>query len=189
MDITFTKTGERTYATLVRRDDGVLLEVPSYDRPSALPHDLAHYIVEQGLGLSQGFWGSVAAGAMFGLRLVSGRRRPHADERSRSVIKEAGQRLTEAEGFVFLLLEMARRNADYDWRAAQIYLSSMWQPQKGSRRALKQEELTQVCEALREAEESWKRLAVGESFTVTWKTQRHKLMRRPRHHHAASRHM
>src|SRR5687768_8644189 len=45
MTITFTKTGAGTYTTLARRDDAVVLEVPSYDRTAPLPHDLAHYVV------------------------------------------------------------------------------------------------------------------------------------------------
>ena len=56
MNITFTRCGECTYTTMAVRDDGVTLEVPSYDRTSPLPHDLAHYVVERELGLKQGFW-------------------------------------------------------------------------------------------------------------------------------------
>jgi hypothetical protein len=46
MEITFTKTALRKYEVLVRRDDGVVLEVRSFDRPVRLPHDIAHFVVE-----------------------------------------------------------------------------------------------------------------------------------------------
>jgi hypothetical protein len=77
MNITFTRSGEHTYTTSALRDDGVMLEVPSYDRTSPLPHDLAHYVVERELGLNHGFWGCVAAGAIYaGIKVIAGRRRP-----------------------------------------------------------------------------------------------------------------
>jgi hypothetical protein len=43
MEIKFTKAAQRRYEVLVRRDDGVLIDVPSFDRPVRLPHDIAHY--------------------------------------------------------------------------------------------------------------------------------------------------
>jgi hypothetical protein len=92
MKITFTRSGERTYTTTALRDDGVLLDVPNSDRTFRLPHDLAHYVVERELGLKRGFWGCVAAGAMFdGLKVLSGRQPPHAAERSKAIIREAGR--------------------------------------------------------------------------------------------------
>ena len=63
--------------TQVLRDDGVSLEVQSFDRTSTFPHDVAHYIVERELKLEHGFWGCVASGGVFGsVRVIAGRRRP-----------------------------------------------------------------------------------------------------------------
>jgi hypothetical protein len=105
MEITFTRTGGRRYATQAVRDDGVSVQVPSYDRTAPLPHDLAHYVVERELGLKNGFWGCVAAGALFpGMTVISGRQRPQAAARSAAVIREAGQHGTEAEVLVGVLL-------------------------------------------------------------------------------------
>src|SRR5262249_56302162 len=103
MQLTFTRHDERRYATVVVRDDGVTLFVPSFDQPTWLPHDLAHYVVERALGLTHGFWGSVAAGAVFsGMRVLKGRQPPHAAARSHEILHElaASQQGTEAEVLV-----------------------------------------------------------------------------------------
>lgn len=51
MEVTFTRSGERSYTTIARRDDGVTLRVPAFDHPTWIPHDLAHRVIEQALGL------------------------------------------------------------------------------------------------------------------------------------------
>lgn len=40
-------------------------QMGGYVREGALPHDLAQFVVEAGLGLRHGFWGLVADGATF----------------------------------------------------------------------------------------------------------------------------
>lgn len=169
MTITFTKTGASTYTTLARRDDGVLLEVPSHDRTARLPHDLAHYVVERELGLNRGFWGCVAAGALFpGMKVVSGRQPPHAADRSRAIIRGAGQHGTEAEVLVGSLLRVMRAGLETHWPAAGALLGREWRPKKPSRGPLGAEEVRRVCAALRDAEQRWQALGIGESLTVSW---------------------
>jgi len=63
VDVTFTKIGPRGYEVLFRRDDEVVLRVPTPDHPVSLPHDPAHYLVERELKFDRGFRGSAAAGA------------------------------------------------------------------------------------------------------------------------------
>jgi hypothetical protein len=168
MILTFTRTGQHTYTTVAHRDDGVVLAVPSYDRTVPLPHDLAHSVVESELGLERGFWGCVAAGALFpGIQVVSGRRPPHAAARSRAVIREAGQHGTEAEVLVGLLVRIVHEGLDETGPAARAILSTAWRPDKPSRGPLTAEETRRVCAALREIERRWQALAVGESLTVT----------------------
>lgn len=144
--------------------------MPSQDRPSSLPHDIAHYIVEQELGLKRGFWGRVASGAMFGgMRVVSGRLPPHAAARSKSVIKEEEQQLIEAEVLVGLLLDISHQKLEDNWATVELQLSAAWKPRKPSRGSLSHQEVLQVCTELRKAEQQWDALAVGESLTVSWK--------------------
>src|SRR5947208_16847541 len=118
MEITFTKTGERDYATRAIREDGVTVRVPAFDRPTFLPHDLAHCIVERELGIRGGFWGCVARGALFtGMDVEDGRQRPRASARSRDVLRDAGQQGTEAEVVVGILVDLVREGLEQD-RAA-----------------------------------------------------------------------
>src|SRR5688572_1408322 len=127
MEITFTRIGERSYTTVVVRDDRVTIQVPSFDRPAWLPHDLAHYVVERALGLRQGFWGRVAAGAVFpGMTVVGGRQPPHAAARSQAAIRAAGQQGTEAEVLVGVLVDITRQGLDSDGPAAYALVADAW---------------------------------------------------------------
>jgi hypothetical protein len=68
------RSGGGSTATIVR-PDGVRLLLTSYDRKYAVPHDLAHFVTEQQLGLTDGLFGSIAAGAVFdSVTVLSGKR-------------------------------------------------------------------------------------------------------------------
>lgn len=169
MTITFTRTGQGTYAVVALRDDSVVLAVPSYDRTSWLPHDLAHFVVERGLGLKRGFWGCVAAGALFpGVKVLSGRQPVHAAARSQTIIREMGQQGTEAEVLVGILVSLAEKDLGGTWPVAQKLLNQAWRPGKPSRGPVSREEAHRVCIALRDAQLHWRGLAAGESLTVCW---------------------
>ncbi|MGD9530255.1 hypothetical protein [Pseudonocardia sp.] len=91
------RPGGGTLAT-VDRPDGVQLLLTSYDRASAVPHDLAHFVTERALGLERGLWGSIAAGAEFGsLTVLAGRRRHDAAARSQAIRHEHAADLGLAE--------------------------------------------------------------------------------------------
>lgn len=60
MDVTITK-GERVDTVLVQHDDGHQVE-SRFPTKGPLPHDAIHYIVETEFGLTDAFWGKVAAG-------------------------------------------------------------------------------------------------------------------------------
>ena len=166
MDLTFTRTGERTYAVMVHRDDGVTYELRTFDRTCSLPHDITHFVVERELGLERGLWGSIAAGAVFeNMRLVSGRRPPHAAERSRSVIKEVD---AEAEVLVSRLFAIYEKRLEDNWPAASRLLNDGWQPRRSFRPPVTAEEVRQTCKGLCEAQQQWGALPIGESMTVSW---------------------
>ena len=89
------------YETTIVRDDGVRFMLRGPDCTFAMPHDIAHYVVEKELDLDYGFWGRVAAGGVFpSMSHVDGRRRPKAAERSRSMLKAHPERLSQAEVLV-----------------------------------------------------------------------------------------
>ena len=63
MRVTFTRTGTRQYAVAIEREHGPRLvprSAPGYD--DLMPHDLAHYLVEETFGIRLGVFGQLAAG-------------------------------------------------------------------------------------------------------------------------------
>ena len=86
------------YETFVERDDGVSFHVLGVAHKFGIPHDLAHYVIEKALRIKDGFWGSVAAGAVFpSMTYLAGCRRPKAAERSSALLKAHARTLVEAE--------------------------------------------------------------------------------------------
>src|SRR5271168_2054890 len=80
---------ERAYA-LVERDDGAVYRLYGGPAGPRLPHDIMHLVVEREL--------HIAAGIIFDtMQPVSGRRPPHARERSTERLAGFGQRGLRAE--------------------------------------------------------------------------------------------
>jgi hypothetical protein len=173
MNVTFTRGEARNYTTTALRDDGVLLQVPGSDRKFALPHDLAHYIVERELGLHRGFWGRIAAGAVYpGMKVLAGRQPVHAAERSRSVIREAAQQGVEAEVWVGVFLRVMQEGLEPNGTAVRAALSAEWRPSRPERNLPDAAEIGRICSALREAAQRWQALAAGQALTFTWPLDR-----------------
>ena len=79
--IEFFKPEGRRYRSVLHRRDGLQIELDGggYNKVGGpareLPHDLAHFVVEDGLKLEAGLWGVLAAGGMFGhAKVIAGRR-------------------------------------------------------------------------------------------------------------------
>ena len=88
MRVTFPRLPDhqRAYA-LVERDDGVVYRLYGGPAGSRLPHDIMHLVVERELRIRDGIWGGIAAGIVFSsMQYVSGRRPPHAAERSNDLL-------------------------------------------------------------------------------------------------------
>jgi hypothetical protein len=88
---------ERAYA-LVERDDGAVYRLYGGEAGPRLPHDIMHFVVERELSIPDGIWGGIAAGIIFdSMQHVSGRRPPHARERSKELLASFRQRGLRAE--------------------------------------------------------------------------------------------
>jgi hypothetical protein len=172
VEVTFTRT-EGGCETVIRRDDGRVFRVPAPSKPRPVPHDLAHFAVEQELGWQTGFWGYVARGAVFaGMQQLGGRRPPHADERSRAVLAAANDRLAEAEVLTRTVLEIVASDREDDPREiARIVAESWWPPGSYAER-LPQADLRRACAAVRRTAAAWEALGVGESLTFAWSRRR-----------------
>ena len=105
----FWQTGFDRKPTTVIRGDGVRLSVPDFGPLDPLPHDLAHYVIERELALQDGFWASVAAGALFeGMHVLEGRQPPHARERSRTIMQRHHWGLLFSELLVGVVLRAVK---------------------------------------------------------------------------------
>src|SRR5262252_8480238 len=86
------------YVVLIRRDDGLTVQLPGYDRDAAVPHHLAHFVTEHEFRLTHGVFGCIAAGAMFSnMSLVGSRARYDTHVRSRAVLRSHAGDLSLAE--------------------------------------------------------------------------------------------
>ena len=98
MLITFVRAVSGSTLATIRRGDGVVLELPGYDRKYRVPHDLAHAVTERELGMAAGVFGSIAGGGVFdNMRVVSGRPRHDAAERSKRLLAANKRPLGTAE--------------------------------------------------------------------------------------------
>src|SRR6476469_4122381 len=102
----------RRYRSILHRADGVEVELDggSYNHLGRreVPHDIAHLIVEDELGLDGGVWGVLAAGGLFrGAAVKSGRQKPHATRRGREIVAASTASLNHAEGLVRTVCDLA----------------------------------------------------------------------------------
>jgi len=166
MDVTFHREAGSAYHSLARRPDGVVVRLKggSYNRlDPPLPHDVAHLVVEDELGLEHGVWGVIAAGGLFPqCAVVSGRRRPHAAERARSVVKEAAADLTQAEIVVGAVCRLAVARRDPDDRLIGR-LTGRWRPESLTPAAVERARVRMQDAAVR-----WQAVPVGGELVLAW---------------------
>jgi hypothetical protein len=148
-------------SALVERDDGVRYWMDGGPVTGALPHDLVHFTVERAFAMPDGIWGAVAAGVVFrSMRHHSGRRPPHAAQRSAALILANRDRLQRAEligGFVDHLAAMPELNMVLTARLAKTWLATLPDGDVDLQRA------AAAAVAVREMGRRWHALSVGES--------------------------
>jgi hypothetical protein len=164
MKITLHRTDAKRYWTDIERDDGARFEIRGIGFMGAVPHDLAHFVIETELGLANGFWGTVAAGGVVGSMTGTGGRRPfHADAKS-ALLKTNQADLSDAELMVGAFTDALDKGLP-------TLLMVLHRYQKGS--AIKavvigDDDAVRVLERLRQAQRKWQEMAVGGQMTLTW---------------------
>src|ERR1700753_3421936 len=100
MRVTFPRLADpqRGYA-VVERDDGVVYRLDSFTTMGPeLPHDIRHLIVERELRVSDGIWGTIAAGTVYtSMHHLRGRPLPHTAHRSPRLKRVLRGRVLRAE--------------------------------------------------------------------------------------------
>ena len=149
----------RPVETRVERDDGVVYAMRGAGGGAELPHDLVHALVELELQVHDGIWGCVADGVVWGsMRHVSGRRPPHASERSERLKRERADAIHRAEGLANHVAHLALGAPAFPGGAGAAWLGA--------------ERLGAAAEALRDAAREWADLAPGDTWTVDWSVRR-----------------
>ena len=170
MHLRLKRLDDRRYETVITRTDGVTFHVKGVGHMGSIPHDLAHFVVERALGIRQGFWGSVADGAVFGsLTHMSGRRRPRATQRSKDVLKANKRVLTETEILVGLFDKAAADGLGADSPVLRDRLRRYtWTAPGHQPRRFTDEQITAVCSGWSDMLRSWHALRIGESLELDW---------------------
>ncbi len=170
VEIEFIKPERRRYRSVLHRRDGLVIELDGggYNKVGGaareLPHDLAHFVVEDRLGLEAGLWGVLAAGGMFGhAKVIAGRRPPHAAKRAQAVVDAAGDRLSQAEMLTRFVCDLALAGADRDVHRLKSAAGDRWW------RPVTVEQLADACRALRDTSVRWRDLRAGEALRVLWR--------------------
>jgi hypothetical protein len=154
--LTFARMADRRpVETLVERDDGVVFAMRGAGGGADPPHDLVHALVETELMIADGIWGCVADGVEWNsMRHVSGRRPPHAAERSARLKRERSAAIGRAEAVADLVSRLAR--------GAEVL------PAEIRSSAVADHRLAAAAAELRSAAHRWAELRPGATWTVTW---------------------
>jgi hypothetical protein len=156
MRMTFQRMADRRpVETLVERDDGVVFAMRGAGGGADLPHDLVHAVVEAEVPIADGVWGCVADGVVWGsMRHVSGRRPPHAAERSERLKRERVAAVQRAENVADVVGRLAR--------------SEEVLPAQLAAAGVPRERIEAAVDAVRDAARRWAALPVGERWVVEW---------------------
>jgi hypothetical protein len=155
MTVTFTRTGKRRYRVAVEGPGVVsawMEPAPGYD--ARLPHDVAHFVVENELGISGGIFGQLAAGGTVHTFHPT-------EEKAKRKIARRSDRIAAANREASFLSEKI------------VYISMQaWTNPNAEILSLKEvtpEDIRRICRAFDAASAVWSKLAVGESMTLVWR--------------------
>lgn len=157
------------YETVITRNDGVSFRVLGVAHTRAIPHDLAHYVVEKALKIEDGFWGSIAAGAVFPtMTYLGGRRRPQATERSRTLLKANARALVDAEIVVCIFNGTIEQGHSENSAVLAGRLRDRL-PRPGKKlRPISPSDIAEVYSAYKVLRQDWERVPIGGTLVRQW---------------------
>ena len=164
MQVTFSRIPDHEWGqVLIERDDRVVYRMHAGPITAALPHDLVHFTVEDALGIADGIWGAIAGGVVFrSMTHVSGRRPPHAEERSAELKRVHRDALHYAELLGGLVESVAEKPG------ADVAMLSREMFKNVPAGVPSVDAIGTAVTALRRAEERWRALPVGASLVLPW---------------------
>jgi hypothetical protein len=157
MNVTFTRTAKRRYRVSVEGPGIVsswMEPAPGYD--DRLPHDMAHFVVENELAITGGIFGQLAAGG-------HARTFHPTEEKVGRKVAKRGKRIAAANRDDAMLSEKVVYVAWQKWnndRAEETQVEGV-----------SPEDIKRVCREFDKVSAIWSKLAVGESMTLAWRGQ------------------
>jgi hypothetical protein len=169
MRVTFPRLPDhkRAYA-VVERDDGAVYRLYGGLAGPRLPHDVRHFVVERELRITDGIWGGIAAGVVFSsMEHVSGRRPPHAGERSRELLAGFRQPGLRAEALANLVERVAALEHPSDLQIMTLAATQLAVLPPADAE-VDPGEIAAAAQALQVEAARWARLRVGEQLSYDW---------------------
>jgi len=164
--IVFARAALGESVATIHRNDGVVVELPSYSRKHRIPHDLAHAVTERELGLADGVFGSIASGVMFGnMRVVAGRVRHDAAARSSRILDANRRALGVAEILAGMLHQVVEGSGPF---GAVEAARRGWGSLRQEPFPWTDEQVLAAAEALREHGERWVALGPEDTLEFRW---------------------
>jgi hypothetical protein len=155
MKVTFTKTAKRRYRISVEGPGVVsawMEPAPGYDE--RLPHDMAHFVVENELGIQGGVFGQLAAGG-------------HA----RTFTQTGGPRKRKAVRRGDRIAAASRDDANLSERVVWLACGTWNNNLNGAHpvEGVSAADVKQLCREFDKVSQVWSKLAIGESMTLVWR--------------------
>ena len=169
MHVTFPRLPdhERAYA-VVERDDGAVYRLYGGQAGPKLPHDIRHFVVERELSIRDGIWGGIAAGVIFDtMQHVSGRRPPHARERSKELLANFHRPGLRAELMANLVECVACLDHPSDIEILTLAATQL-SVLSDDDADVEPAEVAAAAQALQVEAARWARLRIGEQLSYDW---------------------
>ena len=152
MKVIFTRTGKRGYRVSVEGPDiadATMDPAPGYD--DRLPHDAAHFIVENELGIRGGVFGQLAAGGTANTFFSRESKKPRKE-------KERGARMAKANRADAVFSEHAVWAAQSRWEKQEIIPDTK----------IPALDLDRIVTRFEEFAAQWSVLPIGGSIVLEW---------------------
>jgi hypothetical protein len=168
MQVHFHRTdGLGGYAVLMRRDDGLTVRMPGYDRKWRVPHEMAHFAAEREFQFDHGVFGSIAAGALFhNMTVVAGQARFDVAARSRAVIRAHAAELGLAEA----LSGVVHDGAEHGMPVPQLHarLVEAWGTLRPGPCPYRAASLRRCLDLLAVIGAKWRVVGIGQRLALRW---------------------
>jgi hypothetical protein len=151
MRLTFVHDDRGESVTLIRRADGAEFSLFSYSRKHRVPHDLAHAVTERELGMPDGIFGCIAAGAVFdSMQQTAGKKRYDSKVRSTRILK-APNSIGISEAVTGVIHEAVENG----WATPYARVREMWGVSRSDRCPYLDADINRATETLRELGRQW----------------------------------